>query len=248
MSQRRRVPIREGGRGNTDGNVGIAPDDEGVNPADDGGADGATQPEAAADSASDCDVSAGPPAPADPEPRDDTASDAGPAAAPGVTVESLQNQIADLNDRLLRARAEASNIQRRAAAERADAVRFAKMDVVSPLLAVIDDFERSLAVTAEGEEATNLLTGVRLVYDKLLKALRDQGIAPIEATGKPFDPNFHEAMMRQPTADLPPGRVMQELTRGYVLGDRVIRPARVIVSVEPAAPSPPASGGDAPAE
>ncbi|RJP37204.1 MAG: nucleotide exchange factor GrpE [Phycisphaerales bacterium] len=157
------------------------------------------------------------------------------------TIESLQAQIAELNDRLLRARAEVSNVQRRAAAERADAIRFAKIDVVSPLLGVIDDFERSLATSVAGEEAANLLTGVRLVYEKLLKALRDQGIEPIEAAGKPFDPNYHDAMLRQPTDEMPPGRVMQEITRGYRLHDRVIRPARVIVS---AAPSGPAADGE----
>ncbi len=154
-------------------------------------------------------------------------------AKPEETVESLGAQVAELEDKLLRAKAEFANLQRRAAAERLQATRFATVDLVRPILNVIDDFERSLAHEVEGEEAKGVLTGVRLVYENLMKVLRDHGLTVIEATGKPFDPNFHEAAMRQPTSAQPPGTVVQEVSKGYQLHDRVIRPTKVVVAAEP---------------
>jgi|GEM_PF-713453 len=147
-------------------------------------------------------------------------------------IESLRAQVAQADDKLLRAKAEFANMQRRAATERLEAARLANVNLIRSVLDVIDDFERSLAVEVESDEANNVLTGVRLVYENLMKVLRDHGVSLIEAAGKPFDPNFHEAMMCQPTGEQPPGMVLQEVKKGYQLHDRIIRPAKVIVSAE----------------
>lgn len=162
-----------------------------------------------------------------------------PAEAAGPSSpEAMQARIAELEDKLLRARAEFANFQRRVAAERQEAVRFANAELVRSLLGVLEDFDRSLKIEVQSEEGRNVLRGVQLVYENLTKALRDNGVEPIQAEGRPFDPAYHEALMRQPTDDHPPGTVIQEASRGYCLHGRVIRPARVVVSapVETASP------------
>ena len=161
-------------------------------------------------------------------------AEASEAEAPVQTVESLQVQVAELTDRLLRCKAELANLQRRAITQRLEAVRLANVELLLPFLSVADDFERSLSLEVKSDEAKDVLTGVRLVYENLMKAFRDHGLTIIEAVGKPFDPNFHEAAMRQPSSECPPDTVLQEVARGYQWHDRVIRPTKVIVSSAPA--------------
>ena len=139
------------------------------------------------------------------------------------TVERLQNALA-------RAKADYQNIQRNAAREKNEAIRFANAGLARTVLHVIDDFERSLASAEQGDDPAAVLEGVKLVYGNLRKAMGDHGIQEIEAEGKPFDPQVHEAMMQQPSADQAAGTVLQVLAKGYVLHDRVIRPSKVIVA------------------
>lgn len=150
-------------------------------------------------------------------------------AAPSVA--ELQAKIGALEDTLLRARAESQNIQRRAASERGEAIRFANAELMKSLIPVLEDFDRTLAA-AKSSDAT-LLEGTRLVHANLMKALSDFGLESIEAAGEVFEPSMHEALMHQPTDQMPPGRVLEQVTRGYRLRDRVLRPARVIVSKAP---------------
>ena len=143
---------------------------------------------------------------------------------------ALRAQVAELQDKYLRARAEVDNIARRAQQERLEAVRFGNADLLRALLPVVDDFERTLA--AGGDQTGAVLEGVKLIYDKLVKLLRDSGVEPLESLGKPFNPTEHSALLQQPSADRPPGTVIQEVQRGYRYRDRVLRPAQVIVAAK----------------
>jgi len=122
------------------------------------------------------------------------------------------------------------------------AIRFANADLMRSLLVVVDGLQRSLDAAANSSNLQAVFDGVRLVYDDLMKALGAHGLEPIEAHRKPFDPNVHEALMQQPSADAPAGTVLEEIARGYRLRERVLRPAKVVVAQEMApsdgAPSP----------
>lgn len=145
-------------------------------------------------------------------------------------LEELQEKVNKLEDGLLRAKADYQNAQRRAAIERSEAIRYANAEVMKSLLTVLDDFERSLAAAEDSNNLQAVVDGVRLVYGNLAKALRDHGLEVIDALHETFDPSVHQAMMPQPTSEYPPGTVVEEIAKGYRLYDRVLRPAKVIVS------------------
>ena len=153
------------------------------------------------------------------------------------TVESLREKVAALEDTLLRAKADFVNTQRRNEKSRLDAVQFANAEMMRSLLGVLDDFERSLDAAGTAEDIKTIVEGVRLVYENFKKALCDHGLEPIEAMDRPFDPHVHEAVMLQPAADCDPNTVLEEVAKGYRLKDRVIRPAKVVVSKALESPS-----------
>lgn len=132
-----------------------------------------------------------------------------------------------LND-LQRVAAEFENYRKRAAREQADFATRATERLVKELLPVLDDLERALEAAAAHEEA-KLEEGVQLVQRALAAALKREGLVEIAADG-PFDPHVHEALLSQPAEDAEPGTVLEVLQKGYRLGDRVLRPARVIVA------------------
>lgn len=139
----------------------------------------------------------------------------------------------DWQDKFLRAKADYQNLQKRAAEQQGNAIRYANADFARSLLQVLDDFERTLEAAEKAPEADSVVSGVKLVYEKLLKLLGDHHVEPIEALGQPFDPRLHEALMQEPCETLPPDSVLREIQRGYKLHDRVLRPARVVVSKAP---------------
>lgn len=153
----------------------------------------------------------------------------GPAIQPD-SIESYRRRVEELEDTLLRARAEHQNAQRRAAVERSQAIRYANADLLRSLLGVIDDFDRSLEAAQTTDHHDAVVDGVRLVRENFVRALTQHGLEPITATHQPFDPSQHEAMMQKPSDEYPPGTVLEELAKGYRLGDRLLRPAKVIVS------------------
>jgi molecular chaperone GrpE len=160
--------------------------------------------------------------PGDGEAAETAESGPNPAAA-------LQARVDSLEESLLRAKAESQNIQRRATTERNDAIRYANADLIRTLIPVLEDFDRTFAAAGSDDKA--ILEGTRLVHANLVKALRDFGLEPIEAAaGEKFDPAIHEALMHQPSEEVSPGSVIEQVTRGYRLRDRVLRPARVVVS------------------
>ncbi|MGD8451861.1 MAG: nucleotide exchange factor GrpE [Phycisphaerae bacterium] len=164
------------------------------------------------------------------------------AETPVDPLTALQQENEALREEKLRLVAETRNLQQRAARERAEALRYAESDFARELLVILDDLERTRDSAAGAENVAAVADGVRIVYEHFLKVLKSRNIEPIEAAGRPFDPSFHEAMLQQPSDEHPAGTVMQELARGYKMHERVLRPARVIVSSGPA--TPPADGKD----
>jgi molecular chaperone GrpE len=131
-----------------------------------------------------------------------------------------------------RAAADYSNYKRRTDDERETVARFANALLISKLLSVLDDFDRALD-NVPPDTDDSWVDGMRLVERKLRNVLESEGVTPIEATGMPFDPNLHEAVVHEETADHPDNQVIGELQRGYRLHDRVLRPALVRVANNP---------------
>jgi molecular chaperone GrpE len=138
----------------------------------------------------------------------------------------------DWKERFLRAKADFANLQRRTGDELQAAVRLANRDFARAMLEVADDFQRTLQAAPDSSR-DELLAGIRLIHDKLMKVLREQHVEPIAALGQPFDPQMHEALMQQASADHAPGTVIKEIQPGYRLHERILRPARVIISKAP---------------
>ncbi|MDB5349764.1 MAG: hypothetical protein JWN86_1011 [Planctomycetota bacterium] len=139
----------------------------------------------------------------------------------------------DYLDQLQRARAEFANYQKRSKAQADQNQAYAVGNLGLDLLAVLDNFERAMEA-ARGSGASVIVDGLDLVHRQLLSALAKHGIEPISAIGQSFDPNHHEALVQQPSAEHPAGTVVAELGKGYRLKDRVLRPTKVAVSIAPA--------------
>jgi len=137
---------------------------------------------------------------------------------------------AELQDLLLRARAEFDNFRRRTERERSEYIQFAAMDLVRGLLPVLDDFERALQVKTADE---NYHKGVELIYNRLTDTLKKAGLEPIETAGKKFDPNLHEAISRVETEEHEDHAVLGEMQKGYNFKGKLLRPAWVQVAVKP---------------
>lgn len=154
----------------------------------------------------------------------------GKLAAVTADRDRLAAEKADLQDRLLRTRAEFENARRRAERERSDFLQFASMDLVREILPVLDDFERALKVeTADRDYAK----GVELIYQRLFETLRKMGLEPIETEGKQFDPNQHQAVERVPSEEAEDQAIVGEFQRGYHFKSKLLRPAMVRVAVKP---------------
>jgi len=136
----------------------------------------------------------------------------------------------ELQDRLLRKVAEFDNYKRRTEGEFSSLFKYAAENFIKKILPVVDDFERSLKHLAESEENSSVTDGIKLIYDKLLKILDDQGVKKIDSVGKPFDVHFHEALLQKKDEQQPPHVVLDELETGYLYQDKVIRHSKVIVN------------------
>ena len=140
-------------------------------------------------------------------------------------------------DRLLRISADFENYKKRATRERQEATRYANESLLEKLVPILDNLDMALAAAnnPQGNNADALKTGVSMIQGQLRKVLVDAGLEEIEATGKPFDPNLHEAVSQLETREVPEGHVLQQIRRGFKLKDRLIRPASVVVGKKPAA-------------
>ena len=132
-----------------------------------------------------------------------------------------------------RSAADFANYKRRTEEERATLVRFSNSMLIGKLLGVLDDFDRALESVPAEEADDAWVEGIRLVERKLRSVLESEGVTAIESVGEPFDPNLHEAVVHEETADYPDNHVIGELQRGYRLHDRVIRPSLVRVANNP---------------
>jgi molecular chaperone GrpE len=135
-----------------------------------------------------------------------------------------------LRDRLLRVTAEFDNYRKRIDRERREATDRAAEGVLSDLLPILDDLERALAADVGDASAESYRRGVELIYKQILDLLTRRGVKPIEAVGQPFDPHLHQAVASEPVEGVPDGEIVEELRRGYLLGDRLLRPAMVKVA------------------
>jgi len=161
--------------------------------------------------------------------QDTPETGADPAETPRPDIEDLRKEKDALQDRLLRTAAEFDNYRKRADRERRDLAEYAAADILTELLPIIDNFERALqAPTAP--EADAFRKGVELIHKQMLDMLRKRGVKPIDAQGADFDPNFHQAVIHEASESHREGEVMQELQRGYLLGERLLRPAMVKVA------------------
>ena len=145
----------------------------------------------------------------------------------------LQAKVDENWDRYLRAAAEVENVRKRASRDVEHAHKFALESFSRELLAVKDSLEMGLAA-GESADAASLLEGSSATLKLLTTTLERFGIAEVDPEGEPFDPELHEAMTVQPSADMEPGSVLTVIQKGYSLNDRLLRPARVIVAAEPA--------------
>lgn len=142
-------------------------------------------------------------------------------------LEELRRERDAVQDRLLRTAAEFDNYRKRMDRERRDLAESTAGEVLTELLPIIDNLERALQAAAADDP---LRKGVELIHRQMLDILRKRGVKPIEALGTDFDPNFHQAVIHEPSAEHREGEVMEELQRGYVVGDRLLRPAMVKVA------------------
>ena len=166
------------------------------------------------------------------EPEPTGAVDEGdPMAGSGSpNLEQLRRENAEIQERLLRKHADVENMRKRMEREKAEFVRFAAVDLVRKLLPVIDNLERALEAPADtGGEG--LREGVRLVHQELQSILEREGLKVVEAKGKPFDPNLHEAVLREESTEIDSEQVIEEFQKGFVFRDRLLRPAMVKVAV-----------------
>ncbi len=151
-----------------------------------------------------------------------------PAETAAKALEAAQAQAAEHYDRYLRAVAELDNFRKRTAKMRTDTREETLRDVLLQIAPVMDNMRRALAQDNATVEAFK--QGVELIYGQLQEALRGYGLEEIQAIGQPFDPVYHEALLEVERPDQPPGTVVEEMEKGYRLRDKVVRPARVVVS------------------
>ena len=173
---------------------------------------------------------------------DSETADAVSAPLPPLTPEQIEElkaraAKADENwERLLRTTADFDNFKKRAAREKIEAAQYANFSLLQKVLPVLDNFEMALAAaqSAKDDKLASLQSGVLMIQQQLKSALTETGLEEIDAAGKLFDPNFHEAVSEQESADIAEGHVLQQLRKGYKFKDRLLRPATVIVAKKPA--------------
>lgn len=150
------------------------------------------------------------------------------------TIEDLQNELAEKSNQLLRAAAEVENVRKRGRRDAEEARKYAPAQLLNDLLTVVDDLKRAVESAEQNEHGSGLIEGVRMVTEQFESVLEKHHCRKIEALGKPFDPNLHEAIQMQPSNDFAANHVSLEARVGYQFHDRVLRTSQVFVSTGPA--------------
>jgi len=167
------------------------------------------------------------------EATEETAPAVEEAAAEATIEEQLaarEKEARDNWDRFLRERADLENYRKRVSREKEELLNYGNKSLIEEILPVVDNMERALAHAPEEGQAA-VIEGIRMTHGMLVTALRKFGVTPIEAVGTPFDSAFHQAMAQVPSDDYPPNTVVEEYQKGYLLKERLLRPAMVTVSV-----------------
>ena len=162
-----------------------------------------------------------------------------PGSVTAEQLNELKERAAKADDhwnRLVRISADLENFKKRAAREKQDAIKFANEGLLQKLIPVLDNFDAALAAaqSAPGDSVQSLQTGVSMIHQQLRNTLVESGLEEVDATGKQFDPNVHEAVSQKETTNVPEGQVVQQLRKGYRFRERLLRPASVVVAKSPA--------------
>ncbi len=147
-----------------------------------------------------------------------------------LKIQELEAEVDKVNERLLRVQADYDNFRRRTKLEAESAAKYRSQNLIEELIPAIDNFDRALSVKVESDDAKSLLQGMEMVYRQLTDAMQKEGLEVIEAVGKAFDPNYHQAVMTVESDEHESNQVVEELQKGYKLKDRVIRPSMVKVN------------------
>ena len=166
------------------------------------------------------------------DPFDDQVMDAPSEATPEGEIADVdfQAEAAKLKDLALRARADLDNFRKRSLREKEEAIRYANNGLLEKLLPVIDNFELGLEAARNATDAASVLQGMTMVHRQLQDFIRSQGLEEVPAEGESFDPNKHDAVSQEFSADIAEGQVIRQVRKGYKLKDRLLRAASVIVS------------------
>lgn len=156
--------------------------------------------------------------------------DAGAEAAEDARFAELAKQAEENQQRYLRAQADFDNFRRRTAKEKEELAQYASMKLVGQLVPIVDNFERAIAAASSGSDFESLAKGVDMIFRQLSQTLESEGLKAIEAVGQPFNPEFHQAIMQVESDEYEEGIVVEEVQKGYMLKEKVLRPAMVKVS------------------
>ena len=150
-----------------------------------------------------------------------------------VRYRDMEERVRQAEDRVLRFAADAENFKKRMERDKQDSIRYGNERIIAELLPVIDNLERALEHAPGDYQQHGLIQGVKMTLKRFHDSLAKFGCTPIEAKGKIFDPKFHEAVYREETKEHPDNTIVRELQKGYVLNDRLLRPATVVVASSP---------------
>ena len=149
-----------------------------------------------------------------------------------LKIADMEKQVKEWNDKFLRKAAEFENYKRRTENDQFNLINYAAESFIVKLLPIVDDFERSMEHIDDIDNNKAVKEGIKLVYEKLLKLLNEQGVKKMLAKGEPFNVDYHDALMQRKDNSVPPHTVLEEIESGYLYRDKVIRHAKVIVSEE----------------
>ena len=166
-------------------------------------------------------------------PDDRVAAQPAEVAALQEQIANKDKEIAELKDKYLRALADTDNVRKRMRQQCEDTIRLQRENLLRNLLPITDNLERAVDAARGGGNGKPIVEGVEMVLRSLLDFLRNHGVSPRESVGQPFDPQFHEAVDHVESGEHPPNTVISEFHRGYQVGERVLRPARVAVAKAP---------------
>ena len=154
-----------------------------------------------------------------------------PLSDADIEIERLTELAEENNNRYLRAQADFDNFRRRTVKEREELAKYASLKVVEQLVPVLDNFERAIQVSGENQDFESFSKGVQMIFRQLSQVLDQEGLQQMNAVGQPFNPEYHQAIMQVESDEYEEGIVVEEVQKGYMLKDKVLRPAMVKVSM-----------------